>query len=167
MGSADTAARVAVEVLVEMDVVAEVWVVLVARLVGEDWPSAVLVFKEYPRETRRELVRDIVDRSEVGRASRARDAKIVAVIVMKLLQRLDDEEVHREPDRPSPVGVSAEEAAVGLRRLIANREVHAIVAVDVGLFLVSTGQRSNTVRREKLRFVEQPVQELLHAMAAQ
>ena len=124
------------EVLIEVDVVAEMRIVLMPRLVAEDGPSAVLIPQEDARQSQRQLVCDIVDRRKVAGAGRTCDAKVIAVVVMKLLQRLDDEEIHGKPDGPAPVGVAAEESAVGLCRLIAHREIHAIVAIHVRLFLV-------------------------------
>src|SRR5688572_31262528 len=57
---------------------------------------------------------DLVDRAQPAGAGRALHAEVVAVVVMKLLQRLDDEVVHREPDRAAPVRVAAEQAGVRL-----------------------------------------------------
>src|SRR5262245_62502478 len=47
--------------------------------------------------------------------------QVVAEEVMKLLQRLDDEIVHREPDRPTPVRVGPEEAGARFRRLMVHQ----------------------------------------------
>ena len=46
---------------------------------------------------------------------------------MKLLQRLDQQIVDREPDRPAPVGVAAEQAAVGLGRHVLDAQPMAAV----------------------------------------
>ena len=47
-------------------------------------------------------------------------------VVMKLLQRFDQQVVDRKPHRPAPVGVAAEEPGIGLRRLVAHRQLRAI-----------------------------------------
>src|SRR5689334_6141190 len=107
MGSADTPAAVTVEVLVEQHVIAKMRIPLHARVMIEYRPLALLVLQEDAREPRGELIRHLVDRHELARARRALDAKVIAVVVMKLLQRFDDEKVHREPDRPAPIGVAA------------------------------------------------------------
>ena len=70
---------------------------------------------------RGQLVGDLLDRDEAARAGRALDLEVVAVVVMELLQRLDDQEVDREPDRPAPVRVAAEQPDVGLARLVVRR----------------------------------------------
>src|ERR1044071_5399709 len=121
------------EVLVEVHVVAEVRILLVTRVVTEDGAIALVVFQKNPRQARGELVGDVVDRRKVVRTRGAGDPELIAVVVMKLLQRLDDEEVDRKPDWPTPVRVAAEEAAVGFGGLIANGEVHAVMAVHVRL----------------------------------
>ena len=43
-----------------------------------------------------------------ARAGRTLDLKFIAVVVMKLLQRFDDQEIHREPDGAAPIGIAAE-----------------------------------------------------------
>src|SRR5207253_5365066 len=70
---------------------------------------------EEGREPPVELVGDLADRREAARADRALDAQRVAVEVVIALERLDHEVVDREPDRPAPVGVAAEEPGVRFR----------------------------------------------------
>src|SRR5690349_3167916 len=108
MGSADAASAVPVEVFEEQQVVAEMRVVLQARILREHRAMPVLVLEEDARQPCAELFGHIVDRDEVARADRALDLEVIAVIVMELLQRLDDEEVDGKPDRPAPVRVAAE-----------------------------------------------------------
>ena len=108
MGRADAAAGVAVEILVEQQVIAEIWIPLHARVMAEYRPLALLVLQKDPREPHGELVGHVVDRDERARSRRAFDAKVVTVVVMKLLQRFDDEKIHGHPDRTAPVGVAAE-----------------------------------------------------------
>ena len=57
-------------------------------------------------------------------AGGAFDLEIVAVVVMELLQRLDDQVVDREPDRPAPVRVAAEHARIRFARLVATVKLH-------------------------------------------
>ena len=61
---------------------------------------------------------DLVQRQILARAGRALDREVVAVVVVELLERLDDQVVDREPDRAAPVRVAAEQAAVRLGRLV-------------------------------------------------
>jgi hypothetical protein len=57
-------------------------------------------------------------RDELTGTSWAFDLKIVAVVVMKFLQRLDDQKIYREPNWPAPVGISAEQFTLRLARLV-------------------------------------------------
>ena len=47
---------------------------------------------------------------------RALHLEIVAVVVMEFLQRFDDQEIDREPDRSAPVGIAAEVPRFGFGR---------------------------------------------------
>ena len=70
-------------------------------------------------ERRREISCATSDkRHHLTGTRRALDAEVLAEVVMELLQRLDDEEVDREPDRPAPVRVAAEQAAGRLAWLV-------------------------------------------------
>ena len=55
------------------------------------------------------------ERHAAARAGRALDLEVVAVVVVELLQRLDQQVVDREPDRAAPVGVAAEQPGVATR----------------------------------------------------
>ena len=69
-------------------------------------------------------------------AGRALDLEVVAVVAVQVEQRAQDHEVHREPDRPAPVRVAAEHAAVGLGRQVADL---VVLAVPVELVRVRRG----------------------------
>jgi hypothetical protein len=85
MGSADPAPAVAMEVLVEQHVILEVRIALHARMMAEYGTLPVLIFEEDARQSRRELVRHLVDGHEAARACRTFDAELVPVLVMELL----------------------------------------------------------------------------------
>ena len=79
-------------------------------------------------------------RPEPGRAL---DLKLVAVEVVVALQRLDQQKVDREPDRPAPVGVAAEQAGVRF----AGHVVHPIrLAHDVETDRDGRGEPGDTER---------------------
>src|SRR5262249_56913929 len=105
---------VAAEVLTERDQVAPVGILAEARIIGVARPAAVGVGDEEVREAPGELLRDLPEVHRASRASGALDAQAVAVEVMVALERLDEQVVHREPDRAAPVRVAAEERRVGL-----------------------------------------------------
>ena len=58
-------------------------------------------------------------------AGRALDPEVVAVVVVELLQRLDQQVVDREPDRPAPVRVAAEQAGASTRPARSRRGARA------------------------------------------
>src|SRR5689334_5014575 len=103
MAGADAGTVVAVEVLVKEDQIAPVRIVLIAAVLSVHGTAALFVLKEDAREPSRELSRDIPQREVLSRCGRILNFEIVAEVVMELLQRFDDEVVHREPDRPAPV----------------------------------------------------------------
>ena len=136
MRGTDAAAGVAVEVFVEEHVIAKMRVLLQSRVMCEHRAVASLIREKDPCEAHGELVRHFVDRHEGSGTRRAFHAEVFAEVVMKLLQRLDDEEVHQEPDRSAPVRVATEQAALGLRRFVAHRKVHVVVPIDVRVLFV-------------------------------
>ena len=85
--------------------------------------------------------------------------------MVKLLQRFDQQEIHREPHRPAPVRVPAEETGGGLSRLVVHTIFVAIDMQHIGVFAVMLGKRSNAVRGEKLVLV-QHVAEHAHELPA-
>ena len=86
---------------------------------------------------------------------------------MELLQRFDQEIIDREPDRTAPVGVAAEQATIGLGRLIAHGELVAIAREDVRVILVTLGERPYAVWREKLGFIQHAPQQTLHSVSTE
>src|SRR6266516_5184965 len=73
---------------------------------------AVFALQEQLRQSARELVGHFVDGFELAGAGRALDFEIVAVVVVKFLQRLDKQIIQRHPDRPAPVRVAAKQTRV-------------------------------------------------------
>src|SRR4029434_6257635 len=98
--------RLPVEVLVERDQVAPVWIALEGLHVPEYRTPAVRPTQEDARETPRELHRDIPELHAPAGARRALDPRPLAQEPVELLQRLDQQIVHREPDRPAPVRIA-------------------------------------------------------------
>src|SRR4051794_6631641 len=80
---------VAVEVLVEEQMVAPVRVDLDFLRPAEDRPPALLVAQEDADQPPGELVGDLIEAEELARAGRALHPEIVAVVVVELLDRLD------------------------------------------------------------------------------
>src|SRR2546426_4286005 len=164
---AHAAPGVPVKVLVKQHMVSKVRVILQTPIVPEHGALSVIVAKEDPGQAGRQLGRDLVD-GVIATGSRGTlDPEIVAVVVMELLQRLDDQVVDRHPDRPAPIRVAAKESRRGLAWLILDCKALAVPLQHVRTLLVVSRERTNTVVGQKLRFVEHPAEELLHPAAAQ
>ena len=69
---------------------------------------------------------------------------------MELLQRLDQQVVHREPDRAPPVRVAAEDPGGGLGRLVVHAVLDAVDRQHVGMVAVVARERADAVGREEL-----------------
>src|SRR5882762_2118201 len=85
----DATTGVAVEVLIEEDVVPEVRVGVCALMEAVDRPASVPICKEQPSQTAGDLVGDLVEGCEVPGARRAFDPEVITVVVMELLQGLN------------------------------------------------------------------------------
>src|SRR5262249_30528245 len=110
MARAEPAARLAVEVLVEQQIVAPVGGLLEARVRVEYRPAAIGRTPEDADEALRQQVSDRAQRQQLARTSRALHQEVVAVVAVVFLQRLDQQVIDREPDRAAPVGVAAKYA---------------------------------------------------------
>src|SRR5207244_2906063 len=78
-------------------------------------------------------------------AGRALDLQVVAEEVVELLERLDQQVVDREPDRPPPVRVAAEEARRRLGRLVVHAVLGALDLQHVGMLAMVARQRADAV----------------------
>src|SRR5918999_2034810 len=131
MAGPDAGTGVAMEVLVKRNQVVPQGIVLKEVDRTEHRPPSLSVIEEDPRETLRDLLRHLPQRHHLTGTRRALDAEALSEVVMELLERLDDEEVDREPDRPAPVRVAAEQAAVRLGRLVVDGVAHPHRVEDV------------------------------------
>ena len=110
---------------------------------------------------------DLIDGHEFSRTGRAFDFEIIAVVVMKFLQRLDEQEIHRHPDRPAPVGIAAKKPALRFTRPVADFVHHAAAFDAIRLLPVNFRKGANAVVAQELGLVEHPAEQTFHAMAAQ
>lgn len=65
-------------------------------------------------------MRDICQREEAAATGRAFDLEIIPVVVVKAVERLDDQVVDGKPYRTSPVRVSPEHGTVRISRGVAD-----------------------------------------------
>src|SRR5512135_181221 len=105
MAGPEPGAVVAVEVFVERDVIAPVWVGLEDEVVSEHRPTATtrLVLQEEPDQTAGEFVGNLAQVHPAARPGRQLDPQRRTEVSVVLAQRLDQRVVDWEPDRPAPV----------------------------------------------------------------
>src|SRR2546425_6809547 len=108
MAGADALAGVAVEVFVKGDGVAPVRIGLEVFKVAEDGTVSVGAAEEDAGEPAGDFCGDFPQVHHLARSRRAFYFEVVAVVVMELLERFDNQVVKRKPDWPAPVRVAAE-----------------------------------------------------------
>src|SRR5712691_6760904 len=113
MAGPDSGPGITVEVFVKEHQIAPMWVRLKLLQFSEHRPAALLILKEYARHTARQFSRHFPQGHHLSRPGRELDLELVPEVVMELLERLDQQVVHREPDRSTPVGVPAEQSGRG------------------------------------------------------
>src|ERR1700745_3457473 len=145
MTGADSGSGVAMEVLVKQDEVTPVRVGLEFFQVAEHWPSAATVSQEYARQTARQFARYLPQRHHLSGSSRELDFEVVAEVVVKFLQRLDEQVVRREPDRSSPIGIAAKQPCRRFARLIVNAALIDVHVQGIRIVAVELRQRTNAV----------------------
>ena len=117
MAGAQPGAIVAVEILVEQNVIAEMRIGLKFLRAAKYRPAAMLVAQEKTREPARQLRGDFRQVHLNAGAGGTFHLQFVAEIMMEPLQRFDHQIIHRKPDRPAPVGVSAEHSGGAIPRV--------------------------------------------------
>ena len=143
MRGTQAAAGVAVKILIKQHIVAESGIFLLDPRVAEHRPVALLVAQKDPAQTPGELGSHFAKVMQPARPDRTFDLEVVAVITVEPLQRFDDQEIHRHPDRAAPIGIAPEHACVRLPRNVADLEPAAGTFQHVGIFSIKFGQRTN------------------------
>src|SRR3989442_12315611 len=165
MAGSNADARVTLKILVEQKQIAPVRIRLENLQVAKSGAAAVTRAQEKVGQAVRKVPRHLPQWYGGSRAGGQLDFQTVPEVVVKLLQRFDQQEIHREPHRPAPVRVPAEETGGGLSRLVVHTVFVAIDMQHIGVFAVMLGKRSNAVRGEKLVLV-QHVAEHAHELPA-
>src|SRR5205823_6799057 len=99
------------------------WVCLKLLQIAEHGATSPRVLQEYACHAARQFARYLPQGHHLSRSSRELDLEVVAEVVVKFLQRLDEQVVRRKPDRSSPIGIAAKQPCRRLARLI----VHAVL----------------------------------------
>ena len=158
MAGAEAAAGFGVEVFVEEDEVPPVRVVAKALADTQAGAGARAVRPEEAGEAGGNVAGDFAKREPGSGAGGTFHLEAVAVEVVVAFQGLDEEVVHRKPDRPPPVGVAAEKARGGFPRLVVHAMFLTAGGEDEGMGSVMLGERTNAEGGEKLLFIEQVAQ---------
>src|SRR2546427_3856314 len=82
------------------------WVGLELFEISEHRPATSLILKKYACHPARQFAGYLPQGHHLSRSSRELDFEVVAEVVVKFLQRLDEQVVRRKPDRAAPVGVA-------------------------------------------------------------
>src|SRR2546427_3294536 len=133
---AQPATGVAVEVLVEEDVIAEVRILPHLLRGAEKRPAAVRPRHEDPQETPGQFVGYLAERQQLPRAGRALNLEARPVIVVEASEALDQQVVDRHPDRPAPVRIATEESGVRLAGRVGHLGALVSPLEDVGMLEV-------------------------------
>ena len=123
MAGADSRSRIAMEVLVERQQVAPVWIGLEELIRSEYGPLPAFIAAENADKPARYLVCGILQIANLSGARRAFDFEVSPIVLMKPAKRLDQQVVHRQPDGAAPVGVAAKQAG----RRFAGFVVHRVL----------------------------------------
>src|SRR3989475_5611938 len=133
-------AGVAVEVLVEEDVIAEVGVLPHLLRGAEERPAAVRPRHEDTQETPGQLVGHLAERQQLPRAGRALDLEARPVIVVEASEALDQQVVDRHPDRPASARIATEEPGVRLAGRVGHLGALGSPLEDVGMLEIVSGK---------------------------
>src|SRR5260370_24409300 len=83
----------------------------------------------------------------------ALDFKIFAVVVVEFLQGFHEQIVHRKPDGPAPVGISAKEACRGFGGLVVNAGGGSVHVRLLRSVLMEAGKSTHSLSPKNLRFL--------------
>src|ERR1700683_1093621 len=166
MTCAEAGAVVAMKVLVEQNQISPVRIVLEYFGSTVDGPAAVVATQERTDHTARKFGGPLPQIAVFPGASRAFNLEILAIVMMKLLQRLDQEIVHGKPDGPAPVRISAEHRVGRFRGFVLHATGMAVDGHLVGMIEVVARQCADAIGGQKLSLVEHPQQHALQLLAA-
>ena len=136
MARAESLAGFAVKIFVKEHKVAPIWIVDEARVAAVARATSPGVGEKDAGETRAKFKGDLTEVHHPPRSGGAFDLEAVSIEMVIAFEGLEDEEVYREPDRPTPVRVAAEEATSGFARIIVDSVFGSTSVDDVRIILV-------------------------------
>src|SRR5205814_1294344 len=116
------------------------------------------VRQEDARETPRKFLRNFFQGQHLPGADWAFHFETFTKEKVITLERFDDEEVDREPDRAAPIRVATEKITRSLARNIIDTVFLVADTKDVRVIVMGTRDRAQSVRRKEFVFVEHVAQ---------
>src|SRR5258705_3950066 len=166
MAGTEPRAVVAVEVLVEEQMVAPVRVGLELLGTAEHRTAAPFVPEKDARQPCGNLPGDFEEIHHDAGPGGALDREAVAVVRVELQERADQQRVHRHPDWSAPVRISAKHRRVRLRWQIAHPVLLSAGAEYVRVVEVHTRERPDAEGAEEFVLVEHPREDAAQPLAA-
>src|SRR5947207_1791221 len=154
MARAESLAGFAVKIFVKEHKVAPVWVVDEARVAAVARATSTSVGKKDAGKARAKFKSDLTKAHHATGSGGALHLEAVSIEMVVAFEGLEDEEVNREPDRPTPVRVAAEEATTGFAGIIVDAVLDSASIENIWTVLVKLRNRAQPVRREKFIFIQ-------------
>ena len=136
MARAESLAGFAVKIFVKEHKVAPVRVVDEPRVAAVARAAPAGVGEKDAGEARAKFKGDLTQVHHVPRFGGAFDLEAVSIEMVVAVEGLEDEEVYREPDRPTPVRVAAEETSSGFAGVIVDAVLDSTSVDDIRIILV-------------------------------
>src|SRR5262245_33842080 len=134
------------------------WVLLEFLYATIDGTPPIGIAQENARQSARQFCSHLPESHLALGARRERHGQAIAVKVVELLQRLDQQIVHWEPDGAAPVRVAAKQPGGGLRWLVIHTVFRTVDRQDVWVRAMQPGEGSNPVGRQKFSLIEHILQ---------
>src|SRR5215471_14576244 len=125
---------VAVEILVELNVITPMGILLKFLYTPIHRPSTVLPLPEDVGQAARDFLGDLIEVHLSAGVGRALDGKIIAVVGVVLEKGADNQSIDGHPDRAAPVRVAPKHARVRFAGQIRNSKFLLPDAPHVGMF---------------------------------
>src|SRR6266404_8468045 len=154
MARAKSLAGFAVKIFVKEHKVAPVRVVDEARVAAVARTTPAGVGEEDAGEARAKFKSDLTEVHHPPRSGGAFDLEAVSIEMVVAFEGLEDKEVYREPDRPTPVRVAAKEAGSGFAGVIVDAVLDSAGIENIRIILVKLRNGAQPVWREEFIFVE-------------
>src|SRR4029077_5924792 len=136
MARAESLAGFAVKIFVKEHKVAPIWVVDEARVAAVARAASAGVGEKDAGEARAKFQGDLTKVHHVPRSGGTFDLEAVSIEMVVAFEGLEDEEVYREPDRPTPVRVAAEQTSRGFAGVIVDPVLDSTNVDDIRIILV-------------------------------